>query len=90
MSDRTSTESISLQQALRAQRALRDAAGLGEEQFPVEAFVGMISDEVDALRQKGHTDEQIAALIRKNGDIPITADELAAHYAPASQRHQPE
>jgi hypothetical protein len=38
---------IQIDQALRAQRALRDAAGLEEEAFPVPAFVGMISDEIE-------------------------------------------
>lgn len=48
-----------LDQALRAQRALRDAAGLGPETFPVEALVGMISDEIDHLRSQGKTDGEI-------------------------------
>ncbi len=35
-----------LEEAVKAQKALRAAAGLGAEQFPIEAFVGMISDEI--------------------------------------------
>ncbi len=42
-----------IEQALRAQKALREAAGLGPEMFPVEAFVGMISDEIEQLRSQG-------------------------------------
>jgi len=41
----------SLEETLKAQRALRKAAGLGDEQFPVEGFVRMISDEDEALRK---------------------------------------
>ena len=42
---------VSLAESLKALQALRNAAGLGPEQFPLPAFVGMISDEVKALRQ---------------------------------------
>ncbi len=77
-----------LEEALRAQRALRDLAGLAPEQFPIEAFVGMISDEVETLRSQGHTDEEIAQTIATSSNIAITADEIAANYASPEQRHQ--
>ncbi len=48
-----------LEEAVKAQMASRSAAGLGPEMFPVQAFVGMISDEIDSLRKAGKTDEQI-------------------------------
>jgi hypothetical protein len=38
-----------VEEALKAPRALRLAAGLPDERFPIQAFVGMISDEVTAL-----------------------------------------
>lgn len=79
-----------IEQALRAQKALRDAAGLGPEMFPVEAFVGMISDEIEQLRAQGKTDADIAALITKNSSIDITAAEIAENYAPPEERHQPD
>jgi hypothetical protein len=37
---------IQLDQASRAQKALRNAAGLEEETFPVPTSIGMISDEI--------------------------------------------
>jgi len=40
-------------------RALRTAAGLGEERFPVGAFVGMISEEIQELQDRGKRDEEI-------------------------------
>ena len=49
--------------AIRAQKALREAAGLGPEQFPVQAFVGMMSDEIEELRKRGRSDQEIARLI---------------------------
>lgn len=75
-----------VEQALRAQAALREAAGLGKEMFPIQAFVGMISDEIEELRKMGSTDEEIAALIRENSSIDITAAEIADNYAPPEER----
>jgi hypothetical protein len=76
-----------IEQALRAQKALRDAAGLGPEMFPIEAFVGMISDEIQQLRAKGKTDAEIAALITQNSNIQITGEEISANYASPEDRH---
>lgn len=77
---------LSLEQALKAQSALRSAAGLGPEQFPIQAFVGMISDEIEALRERGKTDADIANLIRANSSINITSEQIAAFYAPPDDR----
>jgi hypothetical protein len=77
-----------LEQALQAQKALRAAAGLGPEMFPIEAFVGMISDEIEQLRSQGKSDDQIAAIITKNSTIQITAAEIAQNYASPEDRHQ--
>ncbi len=76
-----------VEEAVRAQKALRELAGLGPEMFPVQAFVGMISDEVETLRGQGHSDEEIARTIAANSKIVITADEIASNYASPEQRH---
>ncbi len=78
---------FTLKQAIQAQQALRAAAGLEPELFPVEAFVGMISDEVEALRKAGMTDDQIVQTIEQNGGIAITSEELSSNYAPPELRH---
>ena len=88
MSDTSQTRTYSLQQALSAQKALRDFAGLQPETFPVEAFVGMISDEIETLRAQGRTDEQIANTITTSSNIQISAAEIAANYAPPEARHR--
>jgi hypothetical protein len=75
-----------IDEALKAQRALRRAAGLEEELFPVEAFVGMISDEIEALRMRGMADDQIAAMIEASSSIRITADQIRENYATPEQR----
>lgn len=82
------TRMYPLTEALKAQNALRTLAGLGPEFFPIQAFVGMISDEVDALRASGKSDTEIAEVINENSAIEISADEIAAYYAPPEQRHQ--
>jgi hypothetical protein len=81
------SKTYSIQEALQAQSALRSAAGLEPEQFPIEAFVGMISDEIEVLRKRGQSDEQIARIIRQNSAIEITPAEIAANHAPPEQRH---
>lgn len=79
-------KTYSLEEALKAQSALRTAAGLEPERFPVEAFVGMISDEIDALHAQGKSDDQIAGLIKKQSAIDISAADIAANYATPEQR----
>ncbi len=82
------TRMYPLEEAIKAQKSLREAAGLGTEQFPVEAFVGMISDEIEALRRGGKSDEEIASIIRSHSTIEITAAEIADHYATPEARHE--
>lgn len=81
-----SGKTYSVEEAVKAQSALRAAAGLEPEAFPVQAFVGMISDEIEHLRRMGHSDEEIARVIATNSKIEITATEIAEHYAPPEQR----
>ena len=76
-----------IEEALKAQNALRAAAGLEPELFPVRAFVGMIGDEVQRLREQGRNDEEIAALIRRSSAIDLTAREIGEYYAAPDERH---
>ncbi len=79
-----------LEQALRAQQALRDLAGLPPEMFPISSFVGMVSDEIETLRKQGRSDQEIARAITEHSSIEVSAGDLAVHYAPPEQRHPPE
>ena len=76
-----------VEEAIKAQKSLRDAAGLEPEQFPIQAFVGMISDEIESLRKRGKTDDEIASIIRDSSAIEISASEIAENYAPPEERH---
>jgi hypothetical protein len=87
MSEKQPEKGYPLEEAIRAQKALRELAGLEPEMFPIQAFVGMISDEIEALRKQGRTDEQIAHCISANSKIVITAAEIAENYASPEQRH---
>ena len=80
-------KTCALPDALAAQKALRDLAGLEPEIFPIPAFVGMISDEIETLRSRGISDEQIAAVIRQHSSIDITAEDVSKYYAPPELRH---
>jgi len=82
-------KSFSVEEAVKAQKALRTLIGLGPEAFPIQAFVGMISDEIEQLRNQGHTDDEIAKVIAANSQIEITAAEIAENYASPEERHSP-
>jgi hypothetical protein len=79
---------FTLEQALRAQQALRKAAALPKEQFPIEAFIGMLSDEIEVLRSRGMMDEEIAALINDAAPAQVSPSAIADNYAPPEQRHR--
>ena len=89
MPDPSNSKTYPVAEAVRAQAALRDLAGLGPEMFPVQAFIGMISDEIETLRSQGHTDEEIARTIQSHSDISLTAKDIAENYASPEQRHGP-
>ena len=76
-----------LDQILRAQSALRAAANLPPENFPAEAFIGMVSDEIEALRKLGKSDTDIAAIIQQSSGITIPPQTITENYAPPEDRH---
>ena len=81
-----SDQSYPLAEALKALEALRAAANLPPEQFPLPAFVGMVSDEIEALRAAGRSDQQIAHLIQQSSAIRITPAQIAEHFANPEER----
>ena len=82
-----SSKTYPVEEAIQAQKALRSLGGLGPESFSVEAFVGMISDEIEHLRKLGHKDEEIAHVITANSKIQITAAEIVENYASPEERY---
>ena len=78
---------FTLPEALGAQKHLRDALGLGEERFPIPAFVNMISDEIEQLRTAGRTDDDIAALIEEASGHALTRQDIGRYYTTVEDRH---
>ena len=83
----TQENSFTLDEAITAQKALRSELGLGEEAFPMDAFVGMISDEIEQHRKAGRSDEDIAEIIHKATGKPMSADAIGRFYASPDKRH---
>jgi hypothetical protein len=81
---------FTLPEALRAQKHMRDALGLGEERFPVPAFINMVSDEIEQLRNAGKTDGEIATLVEESSGHALTEADIARYYTPAEDRHSNE
>ena len=77
---------FTLAQAMAAQRALRDELGLGEEAFPLPAFIGMISDEIQQLREAGRSDSEVLKIIQRATGVALSEADLERFYAPPERR----
>ena len=82
----TEDHTFTASQAAAATTAMRMALGLPPEQVHVSQFVAMISDEIEQLRGAGHSDEDIAQIVRESTGSTIEADDIAAHYASPDER----
>jgi hypothetical protein len=82
----TDETTFSLAEALAAQKALRDAAGAEEEVFDLADVIGMVSDEVDMLKEQGRSDADIAALLQKSTGKAVTAADVQNFYVPTDER----
>ena len=52
----------------------------------MQAFIGMISDEIEQLRAKGRSDAVIATLVSKATGKTIDAETIARFYATPEAR----
>lgn len=80
-------DKFSVQEAVAVQREMRRSLGLGAEEFPLPAFVGMISDEIEQLRAAGRSDADIVAMIKATIGRDVSSADIAEHYAPPEARH---
>ena len=78
---------FSLDEAIKAQRSLREALGLGEERFEVSEFVEMISDEIEQMRDAGKTNDDIAAVVAEATGHHMDPADLDRHYIAPEDRH---
>ena len=83
----STTPTFTLEEAVRAQRALRAAIGLDDERFPVPAFVEMISDEIEQARAAGRSDADVAAIVADVTGHSIDPADIARHYVAPADRH---
>jgi hypothetical protein len=82
-------KALTVDQAVRAQRALRESLGLADETFPLPAFIGMISDEIQQMREAGRSDTQMIDIIAKATGTRLDPADLQRFYVPPEHRRQP-
>lgn len=78
------------EQAAKANSVLRAALDLAPQRFGLEQFVGMISDEIEQLRDAGKSDADIAKLVSDGVGIDVDAGSIGRYYADPSVRGRPE
>ncbi|HZV92395.1 MAG TPA: response regulator [Caldimonas sp.] len=61
---------------MRAQHALRQGMGLGNETYPLDTFLGLLGEDIAQLRRLERSDADIAELISGALGRPITAGDL--------------
>ena len=81
-----SASNFSAQEAVTVQRELRRALGLPAEAFPLPAFIGMISDEIEQFRADGRSDAEIATLIKDAIGRELDPADIARFYARPEER----
>lgn len=79
-------QSYPLEEAMKAQAALRSAAKMPPERFPLPEIIAMFSDEIEKLREMGRPDNEIAAIISGNSIMRVTEEEIAKFYASPEDR----
>ena len=78
---------FTLDEAIKAQRGLREALGLGEERFEMSEFVEMISDEIEQMRDAGKTNDDIVGIVAQATGHRMDASDLDRHYIAPEDRH---
>ncbi len=79
-------QAFPLEEVMKAQSALRSAARMPPERYPLPQIIGMLSDEIEALRTRGLNDTEIATLIGGNSLIKLEAETIGKYYASPEQR----
>ena len=82
----TNDPTFTVEQAVKVQRDMRHSLGLAPEVFPLPAFIGMISDEIEQWRSAGRTDGEIVAMICGSTGHRISEADLVRFYAPPERR----
>jgi hypothetical protein len=84
----TKERTFTIGQLVAVQKMLRETLQLPPEEFPLPAFIGMISDEIEQLRSRGMSDEEIAGVISQTTGVSVRSDAIRIYYAPPIARRQ--
>ena len=79
-------QSYPLEEAMKGQAALRSAARMPPERYPLPQIIAMFSDEIEALRNQGRPDNEIAAIIAGASTLHVTEAEIRKFYASPEER----
>ena len=77
--------SFTADEAMQAQRALRNAISIGPETLPLQAFVAVLGIEIEQLRHLGKSDADIAALIAAAIGKAFSSELVGLHRAPTER-----
>jgi len=83
----TDQPTFSIDEAIKAQRALRQTLGLGDERFEVSEFVAMVSDEIEQMKADGKSSADIVAIVAETTGHRMDAADIDRHYVPPERRH---
>lgn len=83
----TDQPTFSIDEAIKAQRALRQALGLGDERFEVSEFVEMISDEIEQMKNDGKSSDDIVAVVAEATGHRMDPADIDRHYVRPEDRH---
>ena len=76
----TNEPTFTLAEVLKAQKALRNAAGAEEEELDLTDLAGIAGDELDMLQDQEKSWDEMAAIIRSATGKPVTGEELEKAY----------
>ena len=72
-------KTCNLDQVIRAKRELRDAAGAPDAEYSIDDVIGMLSDEILLLRERGFSNQRIADML-SGFDISASESDLVEFF----------
>jgi hypothetical protein len=71
-----------IEQVIYARKVLRDSMNLETQTFPLSAVIGMLSDEIDAMRKAGISDITISKLMGLGLGDAVSVRDIQKYFAP--------
>lgn len=76
---------FTLAEVLAVQKALANESGREPARYLAHRFIGALSEEIGALRAQGRSAQDIATLISKVTNKPVTSADVEEHYIPPEE-----